>query len=117
MPVASVCEALPTLSEEDVQRAAANLVRADLISTIGSMQLKHIHVRDVSERALRITGLWPDEEQAADQLLWVLEQKITAAVTTDERNRWKKIREAVSIAGRDIAVELAAGMAARSIGA
>jgi hypothetical protein len=70
----------------------------------------------VSERALRATGIWPDEQSAADNLLWVLERKVEEASTAEERGRWVRIRDSFGAAGRDFAVEIAAAMAARSIG-
>lgn len=109
--------ALPLLSTEDIQRAAVNLSRGGLITIRGASGMKFIHVAEVGGRALKLTGLWPDEQEAGDQLLWVLEQKINDAQTPEERTRWAKIRDSFGSAGRDFAVDLAAAMAARSMGA
>lgn len=110
--------ALPDLDPADIQRAAVNLGRASLIDLRGASGKRFLFCTDVSERALRLTGLWPDEQAAADHLLWVLEQKATSETATpEERSRWAKIRDSVGHAGRDIAVELAAAVAARSVGA
>jgi hypothetical protein len=70
----------------------------------------------LTERGRRAVGIWPNEEQAGDQLLWILEQKVEHAGSGDEKSKWQRIRDAVAGAGRDFAVELGAAMAARSLG-
>lgn len=105
------------MSEDDIQRAAANLERGGYVEIQGAAGLVVHNFKDVSERALRATGVWPDDEAIADHLLWTLEQKIADATTPDERTKWQKIRDSITGAGRDFAVELAAAMAARSMGA
>jgi hypothetical protein len=109
--------ALPALQAEDIQRAAANLARAGLIDIRGASGVPFLHATNVSERALRMTGLWPDEQAAGDALLWVLEQKVADSSTTEERTRWEKIRDSFGSAGRDFAVDLAAALAARTMSA
>lgn len=73
-------------------------------------------VDNISERALRAVGVWPNDQQAADQLLWFLERKVEDATNPEDRGRWQKIRDSFGSAGRDFAVEVAAAMAARSMG-
>lgn len=108
--------ALPQVTPDQLQQAAVNLQRAGLVNIAGASGIRCLRFTDVSERALRVAGIWPDEQQAADQLLWILEQKVDQSVTPEERSRWVKIRDSIGYAGRDFAVELAAAMATRQIG-
>lgn len=103
------------LTAEEVEAGVRNLERGGYVEVqwFGG----GFFIADMTERALRATGLWPDEQAAADNLLWVLERKVADAATPEERSRWTKIRDSFGAAGREFAVELAAAMAARSMGA
>jgi hypothetical protein len=103
------------ISPDEAFAAAQNLYRGGYLVDV-TMWAGGCMIGDITERALRETGLWPNEEAIADSLLWFLEQKIEQATTADERGRWAKIRDGFAGAGRDVAVEFAAAMATRSLG-
>lgn len=105
------------LSQDDVYAAAKNLDRGGYLANVTWSFGKGFRIVDITERALRETGLWPNDEAVADQLMWFLERKVETASTADERSRWTKIRDGFVGGGRDVAVELVAAIAARSIGA
>ena len=114
--VEQVEKAVPHLTADEVQIAAVNLSRAGHVTIAGASGIRCLRFTNVSEKALRQTGVWPDEEQAADHLLWFLEQKVATASSTEDRTRWQRIRDSLAGAGREFAVELAAAMATRTIG-
>lgn len=105
------------LSEEDVMGAFQNLYRGGYVSGANNEATISFFAFDITERALRETGAWPNAEQIADQLLWFLERKIEDATDSETRGRWQRIRDSISGAGRDFTIELAAAMAAKSMGA
>jgi hypothetical protein len=111
----SVAEATG-LSIEEVHRAALNLERGGYVELeldFGSDPA----FKNFTERALRATGMWPDDEKLADAFLWTLERKVDEANTPEERSRAAKVRDAIVSAGRDFTIELAAAMASRGMGA
>ena len=91
------------LSPDSIASAARNLERAHYVKVtwfIGG----GFFFDEITERALRETGAWPNAEAVGDALMWALEQKVNQASSAEERGRWVKIRDAVGAAGRDIAV-------------
>jgi hypothetical protein len=104
------------ITHEDAVAAIENLERGGYVTDISWTFGPNFSVTQVTERALRATGIWPNEETAGDQLLWILEQKVEAATTPEERTRWARIRDSVVGAGREFAIELGAAMAARTMG-
>lgn len=112
----TLADAFDDLDERDRLAAVANLQRGGYITNVSHAFGNMFDVGDITERALRETGIWPNEQAMADQLLWYVEQRVNAAVSADERTRWTRIRDALAGAGRDFTVELAAAMATRSLG-
>jgi hypothetical protein len=104
------------LDHDQVVAAVGNLQRGGFVDASWGPGGRFV-VNDITERALRTAGAWPQVQQAADQLLWFLERKVEEAVTDDEQGRWQRIRDSFGSAGRDFAVEVAAAMATRSMGA
>lgn len=98
---------------DEVEAAVRNLERGRYIADVTWMFGGSFMVGDVTERALRETGLWPNPEQQGDQLLWLLQQKIDQAATPEDQRRWIRIRDAIGTAGRDFAVEMAAALTMR----
>jgi len=102
------------LTQGELEVALRNLERGGYLEVewgYGSFS-----ITEITEKALRASGIWPDEEQVADQLLWVLEQKVQLASNSDERSRAVKVRDAFASVGRDFTVEVAAAMATRMAG-
>ncbi len=54
---------------------------------------------DVSEKARRAVGAWPSPEALALRLVEAVEQGLAAAITEDERSRWRKLRDGMTGAG------------------
>lgn len=105
------------LTDEDAAAAVRNLQRGGYLAGVTWMFGDGFVVGDITERAMRETGLWPNDEAAADQLLWFLEQKVEQAIDPETRGRWARIRDGFAGAGRDFTIEVAAAMATRTLGA
>lgn len=105
------------ISADDAAAAVQNLERGRFLTNVTWAFDNGFAVGNITERALRETGVWPNNEAIADQLLWFVQQKIDDATTPDERSRWEKLRGGLLGAGRDVLVDLAAAIAARSVGA
>lgn len=116
MPDDTTLPATTGLPAADVFTAVRNLERGGYISGVTYAFGDGYTVGDITERALRETGVWPNAETDADRLLWLLEQKVNDAASAEDRSKWVRIRDAVVSAGRDFTVEMAAAMATRSIG-
>lgn len=111
-----IASALETNLDE-AEAAVRNLQRGGYLGEVTWGMGGWFSVEDITERALRETGAWPNPEQQADQLLWLLQQKIDQAPTPEDRSRWVRIRDSIGAAGRDLTVELAAAMTMRTMGA
>lgn len=105
------------ITDAEAANSIRNLDRGNYISDVTWMFGDGWLVGNITERALREVGAWPSNESVADQLLWILEQKIDQAADPDTRSRWVKLRDGFSGAGRDLTIELAAALAAKSMGA
>ena len=72
----------------------------------------------LTEKALQVVAGWPGggADAAYERLVALLEERIAAAATPEERSRWERARDAVLSIGRDVLVELLAGATGRAIG-
>ena len=116
MPDDTTLPAAVGLDTADVLVAVRNLERGGYITGVTWAYGDGYTIGNITERALRETGVWPNAETDADRLLWLLERKVDEATTPEERGKWTKIRDAFGSAGRDFTIEVAAAMATRSIG-
>lgn len=105
------------MAGHEVEAAFKNLYRGGYVIGASNERTISYFVFDVTERALRETGSWPNEEQIADRLLSFLAQKIDDAPDDETRTRWKRISDAIAGAGREFAIDLAVAMATKSLGA
>lgn len=103
------------ISADEASAAVANLERGGFVRATWSFGAG-CNVDNITERALRESGTWPDEQSIADQLLWILEQKVEQATSSDERTKWSRVRDSIAGAGRDVAVELAAAILSKQMG-
>jgi DNA-binding PadR family transcriptional regulator len=100
-------ELAPDADEETVMRVLDELVRAGYLEeTLGTDQLPGPAAVRLTEKGLQVTAGWPTAsgEIALDRLLAVIEQRIDAAETDDERSRWERLRDGVTGVGRDVLV-------------
>ncbi|MEH3076194.1 MAG: hypothetical protein PGN11_05875 [Quadrisphaera sp.] len=87
-------------------KAVVNLERGRYLTTQFFMGgAENGMVTGITERALTETGLWPDNGDVVDRLLWVLEQRIASA-PTDERSKLVKLRDGIASMGRELTVEV-----------
>lgn len=107
------------LTADQVNQALYALRRANLLDAPDAYAESNVltEVIEVSAEAYRLSGLWPDAESQADQLLWILEQRIQQAATPEESSKWVRIRDSIASAGREFVIELAAALTSRSMGA
>lgn len=94
---------LPDLSHDDIQRGAHALATAGYFDTMGAHGLRVLRIGAVSERARRESGQWPAAE-ATDRLLDALREAAESGTTEEVRSRARRAFDALSGAGRDIAV-------------
>ena len=104
--IAEVAHALQ-LDIEDVMRSARNLNRGEYVTVIGGWGGAVTHFQDVTERALRETGLWPAPECALDRMIAALEAIADHTDDEDTRTRARKILDGMTGAGRHIGLAAA----------
>jgi hypothetical protein len=110
---------LSGLDEDQVVRALRALAEATPPFIQGSQPAQCTYpvlVTGVSERARRAVGQWPSGEQLAEELLRRLQQ---AADDEPDPERRGRLRQATTVLGgvaRDVVVEVASAVAARSMG-
>lgn len=77
-----------------------------LEETLGGDQLPGPAASRLTEKGLQVTAGWPTAsgEVALDRLLAMIEQRIEAATTEEERSKWKRLRDGVAGVGRDVFV-------------
>jgi hypothetical protein len=83
------------------------LVRAGFLDeTMGADQLPSPASSRLTEKGLQVTAGWSTAsgEVAFDRLLSVIEQRIEASATDDERSRWERLRDSVIGVGREVLV-------------
>jgi hypothetical protein len=94
---------------EQATAAALDLERGsyvELLQAGGST----IHVKDVTDTALREVGLWPSPETALDRMIAALQDIAENTDDEDTRTRTRKILEAVTGAGRELGIAVAAAI-------
>lgn len=96
------------ISETDANAAAAALSDAGLISTRTDAETMDVHA--VSGQARQLVGSWPSEQTFADRLVATIDAMAEHATTDDERTRLGRLRDALSSAGRDLLVSVAASV-------
>ena len=104
--IAEVAHALQ-LDIEDVMRSARNLNRGGYVTVIGGWGGAVTHFQDVTEKALRETGLWPTPESALDRMIAALEAIADHTDDEDTRTRARKILDGMTGAGRHIGLAAA----------
>jgi hypothetical protein len=83
------------------------LVRAGYLEeTLGAEQLPGPACARLTEKGLQVTSGWPSAsgEVALDRLLTVIEERIEASMTEEERSKWERLRDGVVGIGRDVVV-------------
>jgi hypothetical protein len=77
-----------------------------LEETLGSDQLPGPAASRLTEKGLQVTAGWPaaSGEVALDRLLAMIDQRIDAATSDEERSRWERLRDGVLGVGRDVFV-------------
>jgi hypothetical protein len=111
---------LAGLPENDVLRSLRALYEADprFIDGPIAQEIPYpLAVTGVSERARRAVGQWPNGEQLAEELIRKLE---TAAEQEPDPSRKSKLRQAAQVlagTARDVFVEVAGVVIARTMGA
>jgi hypothetical protein len=100
------------LEEDEVLRAiralaSGGLLTAAAIKTWGPDLIDG--VRAVSRQAYELAGAWPTPESATDRMIAALEQ-IAANGTEEEKTRARKVLDAFTGAGQQIAVGVATAM-------
>jgi hypothetical protein len=104
------------LSEDDVIRAAQALTNAGLVTTSGTMTKSMESFRGVSTEARRHAGLRPSPEAVADRLVAALQAAADSASEGEPRTRARRALDAFVAAGRDFAVDVAAGFTTKQLG-
>ncbi|SNR35695.1 hypothetical protein [Blastococcus mobilis] len=104
------------LSEDDVIRAAHALANPGLVTTSGTMAKSMESFRGVSTEARRHAGLWPSPEAVADRLVAALQAAADNASEGEPRTRARRALDAFVAAGRDFAVDVAAGVTTKQLG-
>lgn len=83
------------------------LVRAGYLEeTLGADQATGPLSSRLTEKGLQVTAGWPSAsgEVALDRLLTVIEERIAASTTAEERSNWERLRDGVLGIGRDVFV-------------
>jgi hypothetical protein len=98
------------MDQEEFMRAVQRLehggyLTAEWSITFGSTEL--ISITSATKAAFEATGAWPTSDVAADRLLAALKDLADGGRTEDVRSRARKALDALSGAGRDIAVGVA----------
>lgn len=74
----------------------------------GDDRVSSATIVDISPQGMREVGLWPSAETGAERLLAALDALVEQAPNEAERSRWRKVREGIVGAGRDVLVSIAA---------
>jgi hypothetical protein len=96
------------LSVEDTYLAMRALADAGLVQARWPIDEEASEINRLSAEARRMVGLWPTAETAADRMIAALEAIAENTDDEDTRSRARKIRDAMTGAGRDIVVAAAA---------
>jgi hypothetical protein len=61
-----------------------------------------------TEKGLQVTAGWPTSsgEIALERLLALIDERLAAAASDEERSRWQRFREGITDIGRDVLVGL-----------
>jgi hypothetical protein len=117
LPATAVAELLgwdvPT-----VQSAVRALARGGYVEElgIGLGSAGGDYIARVSADAYREAGAWPSPDNAADRLLAALQAAVEKASEGEPKNRARRILDGFVAAGRDFAVDVAAGVVTGQIG-
>lgn len=79
------------------------------------MGLPCVFFQTISERARRATGVWPNREHLAADVVRVVEERAGTAPEA-ERPRWQRIRDTFSEAGQEVTAKVIAEIVARQAG-
>jgi hypothetical protein len=102
------------VTPEDIQDSLQRLSSAGFFkatATFGGI----VNATAPSERALRMTGVWPDREHITEDVLRVVEEQAANAPEAD-RHRWQRVRDTFADAGQDITAKVIAEIVARQAG-
>jgi hypothetical protein len=84
-----------------------DLVRASYIEeTLGTDQHVGPAWCQLAEKGLQVTAGWPASsgEAAFGRLISLIDERIEAAPTEEERSKWKRLRDGIADVGRDVLV-------------
>lgn len=99
------------LDRDQVIRAIVTLQRGGYVEARlnrGDDRVTSATIVDISPQGMREVGLWPSPETGAERLLAALDTLVEQAPNEAERSRWRKIRDGVAGAGRDVLISIAA---------
>lgn len=72
-------------------------------------------VQGITSEARRTVGQWPSAEAAAERFIAAIEQQIIESETDEQRSRLVRIRDAVTVAGRDLLVDVMGAVLTKTI--
>jgi hypothetical protein len=107
-------EAMPDLEEDELKQSLVWLKESGYIEAIFLMAdqavlpVRILGIR-LLERGRWAVGAWPREDSYA-ALLDLLEQRIQAEPEPDRKSKLVRVRDAVVAAGRDVMVDVIAGL-------
>jgi hypothetical protein len=96
------------LTETEVDRSVRRL-RDNGYLTANFYGGGDLDISTITGLGLTASGAWPSPETLADRLIAAVEQGLANATTDDERSRWRKLRDGLASAGRDVVVGAAGG--------
>jgi hypothetical protein len=96
------------LTETEVDRSVRRL-RDNGYLTANFYGGGDLDISTITGNGLTAAGAWPSPETLADRLLAAVEAGMANASTEDERSRWRKLRDGLASAGRDVVVGAAGG--------
>jgi len=111
-PIGIGTEAIVEELDADGDTNSVALVLGELVrtgyleETLGADQLPGPASSRLTEKGLQVTAGWPSAsgDVAFDRLLTVIEERIEASTTDEERSKWERFRDEVAGVGRDVIV-------------
>lgn len=100
----------------EVVRAAARSLQGEGLVETHRRSVGQISFGKLAPGMNARTGLWPRPEEAVERLLAALEEAIRGASSEEQRTRLKRVREAVLVDGRALAVTLAGAALGPALG-
>lgn len=101
-PFASAVAEAVGLSEEDLQLAAAALVRRGLVTVHGALGVTVVRFNDVSAEAYFLTGLHPSGDDAVSGFVDALRQAADLTADPEEKSRLRGLADAALGVGRQV---------------